>query len=360
GVSVKAHSTNGVGIVGERPMYFIHDFGNGSINGAHDVLGAGTGDTSWFFAEGTLRNGFFEFITLQNPNDNPARARLDYFVQDRGVVTNFRDLPPNSRSTIVAFDRNSEGSLAQALGIQAPAVVGFGLRATSVDANGAPDNANEVVVERPMYVNTPIADSPVAINDGHDTLGFQFPAGQLPCLPGQSNCVQPGPSPSPTPTPTPAVADLSITKPDSPDPASTGQDVTYTISVTNNGPDTAVGVVVTDTLPAGATVVSIPAECTQSGSTLTCPVDSPNGEMQSGGTATFLVTVSFASAGDYTDNASVSSNTSDNNLANNSASATTTVTPPADLEMLTKTASSATVTVPSQITYTLIGRNNGP
>src|SRR5439155_17886069 len=66
------------------------------------------------------------------------------------------------------------------------------------------------------------------------------------------------------------------------------------------------------------------------------------------------------SAGDYTDNASVSSNTSDNNLANNSASATTTVTPPADLEMLTKTASSATVTVPSQITYTLIGRNNGP
>src|SRR5207248_8205140 len=91
GVSATLKSRNGVGIVAERPMYFIHDFGNGSVNGAHDVLGAAVGDTSWFFAEGTLRNGFFEFITLQNPNDTAARARLDYFVQVTGVVTNFPD-----------------------------------------------------------------------------------------------------------------------------------------------------------------------------------------------------------------------------------------------------------------------------
>ena len=45
-------------------------------------------------------------------------------------------------------------------------------------------------------------------------------------------------------------ADLEITKSDSPDPVTTGSDLTYTITVTNNGPDAATSVTVTDTLPA--------------------------------------------------------------------------------------------------------------
>lgn len=43
----------------------------------------------------------------------------------------------------------------------------------------------------------------------------------------------------------PAV-DLSITKTDNPDPVYVGGTVTYTITVTNNGPDAATGVIVTD------------------------------------------------------------------------------------------------------------------
>ena len=39
---------------------------------------------------------------------------------------------------------------------------------------------------------------------------------------------------------------LSMTKSDSPDPVSSGQNVTYAISVTNNGRDTAPGVTFTD------------------------------------------------------------------------------------------------------------------
>src|SRR5438552_3675491 len=42
------------------------------------------------------------------------------------------------------------------------------------------------------------------------------------------------------------LADLAITKMDSPDPAHVGQNLTYTIVVTNRGPDKAVGVSVTD------------------------------------------------------------------------------------------------------------------
>lgn len=51
----------------------------------------------------------------------------------------------------------------------------------------------------------------------------------------------------------PGVADLQITKTASPDPVSAGQDLTYTLTVTNNGPNTATNVEVSDPLPAGVT-----------------------------------------------------------------------------------------------------------
>src|SRR5439155_24328572 len=50
-------------------------------------------------------------------------------------------------------------------------------------------------------------------------------------------------------------ADLSIVKTDSPDPVQSGQELTYTLTVTNNGPDVATDTVVTDTLPSGVTLV---------------------------------------------------------------------------------------------------------
>ncbi|HEX4934449.1 MAG TPA: DUF11 domain-containing protein, partial [Gemmatimonadaceae bacterium] len=63
------------------------------------------------------------------------------------------------------------------------------------------------------------------------------------------NCVTP-------PSPPPAI-DLSIAKDDSADPVSAGRNVLYTITVTNTSSVKATGVVVTDTLPAGVTIVSV-------------------------------------------------------------------------------------------------------
>ncbi len=51
-------------------------------------------------------------------------------------------------------------------------------------------------------------------------------------------------------------ADLAITKNDDADPPPAGSNLTYTISVHNNGPSNATGVVVTDPLPAATTYVS--------------------------------------------------------------------------------------------------------
>src|SRR5207245_490076 len=51
----------------------------------------------------------------------------------------------------------------------------------------------------------------------------------------------------------PPSADVSITKTASPDPVSVGNTLTYTLTASNAGPSSATGVLVPDTLPAGAT-----------------------------------------------------------------------------------------------------------
>src|SRR5260370_27915546 len=53
-----------------------------------------------------------------------------------------------------------------------------------------------------------------------------------------------------------AQADLSITNTTLPNPATVGRNLTYNMNIINNGPDPATNVRVTDTLPAGVTLVS--------------------------------------------------------------------------------------------------------
>jgi len=121
--------------------------------------------------------------------------------------------------------------------------------------------------------------------------------------------------------PPPSGADLSITNTDSPDPVVVGDTLTYTIAVTNNGPETATNVVVTDTLPWSVSLVSAPA-CSGSGP-LTCAA----GTLANGDTATITITVTPNSAGPIANSASASATETDPNTANNTATATTTVNP---------------------------------
>src|SRR5207247_1239345 len=50
-------------------------------------------------------------------------------------------------------------------------------------------------------------------------------------------------------------ADLAVTKTDSPDPVTAGTDLTYTVTLVNNGPSDAQAVSLTDTVPANTTFV---------------------------------------------------------------------------------------------------------
>lgn len=111
-------------------------------------------------------------------------------------------------------------------------------------------------------------------------------------------------------------ADLAITKTDSPDPATVGGQVTFTINVTNLGPRSqATGVTVTDVLPSGYTYVSGSAGCSASGGTVTCTL----GNVAKDATATVQIVVQATTAGHYNNTATVSGNQADPNPANNAA-----------------------------------------
>jgi uncharacterized repeat protein (TIGR01451 family) len=89
-----------------------------------------------------------------------------------------------------------------------------------------------------------------------------------------------------------------------PTQAVSGGSGTYSITVTNNGPLTATNVVVTDTLPAGATFVSASSGCTLvSSSTVRCVL----GSLANGAHPAITINVKWTVSGAVYDSASVSS-----------------------------------------------------
>jgi uncharacterized repeat protein (TIGR01451 family) len=129
-----------------------------------------------------------------------------------------------------------------------------------------------------------------------------------------------------------AIADLSVTKADSPDPVTVGDNLTYTVTVTNNGPDTATSVTVADDLPAETTFVSCSSTgggvCGGSGNNRTVTFATlASGQSE---TITFVANVncSVADGTVINNTATVSSFTPDPDLSNNSATATTTASNP--------------------------------
>jgi uncharacterized repeat protein (TIGR01451 family) len=128
----------------------------------------------------------------------------------------------------------------------------------------------------------------------------------------------------------PPTADLSVTKTDAPDPVTVGSNLTYTVTVTNNGPDAATGVTLTDALPAGVTFVSVTPvapTCTQAGGVVACDL----GTLASGANTTVTIVVTPTQAGEISNGVTVTGKESDPDTENNTATAGTTVNPPSCL-----------------------------
>ncbi len=163
------------------------------------------------------------------------------------------------------------------------------------------------------------------------------------------------------------VADLAVTKVDTPDPVTAGANLTYTLTVTNNGPDAAATASVSDTLPAGTTFVSLPAvagwSCTTpavgAGGTVTCT--NPSFAV---GSAVFTLTVnvsaSTVSGTVLSNTATVTSATGDGTPGNNSATVTTTVGAGSADVQVTKTDGVDPIPPGTNQIYTITVTNAGP
>jgi uncharacterized repeat protein (TIGR01451 family) len=159
-------------------------------------------------------------------------------------------------------------------------------------------------------------------------------------------------------------ADLVITKTDGVSTATPGGSVTYTITVSNAGPDNASGATVADTFPAALTctwtcVGAGGGTCTAAGTGNIS--DSVN--LPAGGSVTYTAscTISPGAAGSLINTATAAPppGVSDPNPANNAATDTDTLSLQADLA-ITKTDGVTTATPGGSVTYTITASNAGP
>lgn len=116
-------------------------------------------------------------------------------------------------------------------------------------------------------------------------------------------------------------ADLSLTKADAPDPVAPRGTLTYTLMVTNQGPNAAPGTHILDTLPAGVTFVGASAGCVQSAGLVDCDL----GALANGASTTVTIQVTPKARGVITNTASVGSSAPDPDRSDNTATTDTTV-----------------------------------
>ena len=132
--------------------------------------------------------------------------------------------------------------------------------------------------------------------------------------------------------------DLAIVKSDTPDPAAAGAELTYTLEVSNLGPNPARAAALDDTLPAGVSYLSSTDPCTFATGVVHCEL----GELLAGSSKTVNIVVKVDPALVYThggplsigNTATVSHDGEDLNLDNNDAAASTQVVAVADLEVV--------------------------
>ncbi|MFQ6027719.1 MAG: DUF11 domain-containing protein, partial [Dehalococcoidia bacterium] len=158
-------------------------------------------------------------------------------------------------------------------------------------------------------------------------------------------------------------ADLSLSKEDDVDPVEPGGELVYTVRVDNCGPSEATGVVVTDTLPAGVTLVSTTG-CAED------PIGVPNctlGSIPADGFAQYSIAVTVnpevTSGSVLTNTATASSDAPDPDTANDADTEETLVTAAAVAEAdlsLSKADDVDPVAAGGQLVYTVGVDNAGP
>ncbi|WP_238016065.1 CARDB domain-containing protein [Dactylosporangium sp. AC04546] len=162
--------------------------------------------------------------------------------------------------------------------------------------------------------------------------------------------------------------DLTVGIADSPDPVGAGESVTWTVTVTNQGPNSSTSTEVVTTLPADVTDASTSVPCTAAGHAVTCNLS----EVRPGGSRSYTITAKvpanlvYANGGPKTIAATAKVRNlagPDSNGADNTATAQTTVIAKADVKITSAAATSpleVLIGQPGAAALQLTVENGGP
>jgi gliding motility-associated-like protein/uncharacterized repeat protein (TIGR01451 family) len=232
----------------------------------------------------------------------------------------------------------------------------------SLSAPGGVGNIDDIIssMSNGAVVQYVVTIATLADRTGNLSNTATVTAGTRDDVPGNNNSTSGILTPSPD-------ADVSVVKSTTAVSYTPGEDVTYTIVVSNNGPSDAQNVRVQDTAPAGTTISAWTAVVTNG--TVALPATSGTGDLDQiittlpdGAVVTYTVTVSTpaAFAGTLSNTATVTSPTTDNTPGNNSSTVTgTTPAPKADVSVV-KTTTAASFVPGEDVVYTITITNNGP
>ncbi len=146
-VSTLVESTNGVGIVADRSMYFDYS----GCDDGNSEAGVTAPATAWYLAEGYTGGRFDTYVLLQNPASETASVEATFMREDGANIKKNYELPPHSRYTITA-DR-----------VEGLENAGFSTRVASLNGVG-------IIAERSMYFDYN------GISGGHDGRGVAEPS----------------------------------------------------------------------------------------------------------------------------------------------------------------------------------------
>ena len=95
------------------------------------MLGANATAGTWFFAEGTTRDNFNEWLCLQNPGNADAHTTITYYTTSGQAINKYWTVSANTRLTV---NVNTDAGASQ-------------------DISAKVSSDNPIIVERPMYFN---------------------------------------------------------------------------------------------------------------------------------------------------------------------------------------------------------------
>jgi uncharacterized repeat protein (TIGR01451 family) len=286
-----------------------------------------------------------------NPANNTASATATPQQADLALAKTVSDATPNVGDTITFTVTLTNLGPGAASGVEVSDVLPAGLTFVSaVPSEGSYDPASGLWTVGTVTTATPqtlTIQATVASPDAQTNTATISHSDQFDPDPGNNQA---------SVTATPQQADLALAKTVNDATPNVGETITYTVSLTNNGPDAATNVLVTDLLPAGLVFVSATASLgTYNGTTGLWVV----GTVANGAVATLQIQATVNSPNSQTNTATIShANQFDPDPGNNTAGATTTPQQ-ADLAV-GKSVSNPTPNVGDTITFTIRVTNNGP